>query len=514
MDKKLAPQTPSSDDIAGSLRRDLDDGSVPRAAAIDAGAGRLRRDLGALESYAALIGILIGAGIFTVTSDAGALTGPSVILGYVALFPVILATSVPYSAFLSTPLGQEPGGEYTHISQTLAKTPGGRRLAFVGAWLKIISYIGAEAFLANSLSDYLIAASGGRLVSESSRLPLALASLLFFYFVHLIGVRWFGRLQVTMCALLGVSLLALIGPGLFAVRAENYLPFITHGAGGFMTSLAPLFFSYAGFESLAQTAGEVKDSTRRLPVVFLKGISGAALIFVLMSIVAFGVLPGARLAASSAPMAEVAAVYLPVGAAWFVTFGAIMAITTSMNSTMLVPSRLAFILSRDGLAPGWIGAIHPRTGTPVLGLTLTFLASAAFIGRQISLALNVAVFALVILYFLHSLTFLLLPRRNPSLAGLITVNMSPSLQRAAAWISLASMGVLIASQVWHDISTIRELSLWDRIAKQKLTSVELAVVWGLIGLALYAYAMRRRKKGTRGQGDKETRRQGDGETFQ
>jgi basic amino acid/polyamine antiporter, APA family len=489
MDKSVQREV-SSDDSAGRPRRDPDE-SVPRAVASGPIAGRLRRDLGALESYAALLGILIGAGIFTVTSDAGALTGPSVILGYVVLFPVILATSVPYAAFLSTPLGQEPGGEYTHISQTL----GGRRLAFVGAWLKIISYIGAEAFLANSLADYLIAASGGRLAPESSRLSLALASLLFFYFVHLIGVRWFGRLQVTMCALLGVSLLALIGPGLFAVRAENYRPFITHGAGGFLDSLAPLFFSYAGFESLAQTAGEVKDSTRRLPVVFLKGISGAALIFVLMSIVAFGVLPGARLAASSAPMAEVAAVYLPVGAAWFVTFGAIMAITTSMNSTMLVPSRLAFILSRDGLAPGWIGAIHPRTATPVFGLTLTFAGSAALlVGRQISLALNVAVFALVILYFLHSLTFLLLPRRNPSLAGLITVKMSPSLRRAAAWISLASMGVLIASQVWKDISTIGERTLWDRITNQKLTSVELAVVWGLIGLALYAYAMRRRRK--------------------
>jgi amino acid transporter len=409
---------------------------------------------------------------------------------------VILATSVPYAAFLSTPLGQEPGGEYAHISRTL----GEYRLAFVGAWLKIISYIGAEAFLANSLADYLIAASGGNLTPESSRLPLALASLLFFYLVHVIGVRWFGRLQVMMCALLGVSLLVLIGPGLFAVRAENYQPFITRGAGGFLASLAPLFFSYAGFESLAQTAGEVKDSTRRLPAVFLKGISAAALIFVLMSVVAFGVLPLDRLAKSSAPMAEVAAVYLPAGAAWFVTFGAIMAITTSMNSTMLVPSRLAFILSRDGLAPGWIGAIHPGAGTPVLGLTLTFIASAALlIGRQISLALNVAVFALVILYFLHSLTFLLLPRRNPSLARLIKVNISPSLQRVAAWISLISMGVLIASQVWQDISTISGQSFLDRIESQKWTSVELAVIWGLIGLALYAYAQRRRKPEARGE---------------
>ncbi len=45
--------------------------------------GRLRRDLGTLESYAALLGILIGAGIFTVTSRAWTLTGPSVILGYI-----------------------------------------------------------------------------------------------------------------------------------------------------------------------------------------------------------------------------------------------------------------------------------------------------------------------------------------------------------------------------------------------------------------------------------------------
>ena len=461
------------------------------AVASDAIAGRLRRDLGTLESYAALVGILIGAGIFTVTSTVGALTGPSVILGYVVLFPVILATSVPYAAFLSTPLGREPGGEYTHISRTL----GEYRLAFVGAWLKIISYIGAEAFLANSLADYLIVAAGGRLNPESSRLPLALASLLFFYFVHVIGVRWFGRVQVTMCALLGVSLLVLIGPGLFAIHAGNYRPFISHGAGGFLASLAPLFFSYAGFESLAQTAGEVEDSTRRLPVIFLKGISAAALIFVLMSVVAFGVLPGARLGTSKAPMAEVAAVYLPWGAAWFVTFGAIMAITTSMNSTMLVPSRLAFILARDGLAPGWIGAIHPRTATPVLGLTLTFAVSALLlIGRQISLALNVAIFALVILYFIHSLTFLLLPRLNPSLARLISMNMAPSLQRAAALLSLISMGVLISVMVWQDFQTMLGQSLQERVAGEKLTSVELAVVWGLIGLTLYAYAQRRRKR--------------------
>src|SRR5437762_5999942 len=143
-------------------------------------AHNLRRDLGTLESYAALLGILIGAGIFTVTSRAWTLTGPSVILGYVILLPVVLATSVPSAAFLSAPLGREPGGEYTHIARTL----GGYRIAFVGSWLKIISYIGAAAFLASALADYVIQFAGGRLHAETVRLPLALGSLIFFYLVH------------------------------------------------------------------------------------------------------------------------------------------------------------------------------------------------------------------------------------------------------------------------------------------------------------------------------------------
>src|SRR6266566_3651821 len=179
---------------------------------------RLRRDLGTIESYAALLGILIGAGIFKVTSDAWALTGPSVILGYFVLAAAVLATSIAYSVFISTPLGREPGGEYAHISRTF----GGYGLAFVGVWLKVISYIGALAYLARAFADY---AGGGT--------PVAVGILFFFYVVHVIGVRWFGRVQVWMCAILGFSLLVLIVPGLFAIHPTNYRPFVTHGLRGF-----------------------------------------------------------------------------------------------------------------------------------------------------------------------------------------------------------------------------------------------------------------------------------------
>ena len=451
---------------------------------------RLRRDLGTLESYAALIGILIGAGIFQVTSQAGLLTGPSVILGYVVLTPAILATAIPYAAYLSTHLGREPGGEYLHISRTL----GGYRLAYVGSWLKIISYIGAGAYLANAMAGYLIALSNGRIDQERFRLPLALAALVIFYLVHVIGIIWFGRLQVIMSAFKCLALLVLIVPGLFVVQTENYIPFFTNGWTGFGASLLPLFFAYAGFESIAQTAGEVKDSTRRLPRILVRGITITALIYVFTLIVSFGVVPAGRLAAGSAPMTGVASIYLPAGAVIFVTLGAIAAIMTALNGTIFVPSRLAIMFVKDGLAPRWLGFINQKTATPIRGLTLTTICCVLLlISGQLALALNVAVFALVVLYFIHSLVFLFLPRLNSVLANEIEISLPLRVQQVAAVVSVVSMGVLISIQLYQDVITLQTLSLSERIDKGALTSIELVVVWGLVGLGLYQLARMQRQ---------------------
>src|SRR5262245_36577705 len=163
----------------------------------------LRRDLGTLESYAALIGILIGAGIFKVTSAATAATGPSVILGHLLLAPAVLASSVAYLVFLSSPLGLEPGGEVLHISRTFASP----RLAFLCGWLKLISYLSAAAYLADALAVNLLELFAGHAQHPAAlQRTIAVGALLLFFLVHVWGVRWFGRVQVAMCAVLGISL--------------------------------------------------------------------------------------------------------------------------------------------------------------------------------------------------------------------------------------------------------------------------------------------------------------------
>lgn len=436
---------------------------------------RLRRELGALESYAILIGILVGAGIFAVTADAGALAGPSVILGYLVLAPVVLASAAAYVVFLSTPLGTEPGGEVLHIARTFENTT----LTFVSGWLKSVSYLGAAAYLADALALNLAALFHAEL-GATANTALALAVLAFFWFVHTRRVLWLGRLQVAMCAVLALALAVLIVPGMFAVRAENLRPFFTGGSTGFAAALPMLFFAYAGFESLAHSAGEVRDSRRRLPAVFVRGILITTLLFVAMSVVAFGTLPAGGVAATRVPMTQAAAGYLPVGARELVTLGAIMAVATSLNATLLVPARLWWSMAQLGELPRAFGRLHPERQSPAFGVTVSALVVAALIlSGQRQLALGIAVAALVALYAIHSLALLALPRRNPGLFAGAMTRLPRPWQVAAAWLSVLALVTILAIRFGDDLA-IR----FAAPARAEPTTLELLLVWIVVGVVL------------------------------
>jgi len=113
------------------------------------------------------------------------------------------------------------------------------------------------------------------------------------------------------------------------------------------------------------------------------------------------------------------------------------------------------------------------------------------ISGQVSLALNIAVFALVLLYFLHSLSVLLLPSMNPELFRSVTVRMPTAIRMGGAVVSMLSMGALIAVQLVQDFRTLATLGLRERIATQSLTAIELCFVWAVIGALIYWIGRRR-----------------------
>ncbi len=454
--------------------------------------GTLKRDLGSLESYAVLVGILVGAGIFKVTSDASAATGPSVILGHLVLAPVIMATAVAYIVFLSTSLGLEPGGEVLHISSTFKSD----RLTFVAAWLKLISYLGAGAYLADALALNLMELfNPDGVFSPFTAKLVGLGTLALFFIIQFIGARFFGRVQVVMCGILALALAVLLVPGLFAIDVENYKPFFTGGASGFGRALPSMFFAYAGFEALSQAAGEVKESRKNLPRVFVRGIVVTALIFLAMSFVAFGTLPSSELSGSGVPMSAAAATYLPFGAEALVTLGAIMAIATSLNASMFVPSRLACYMARDGLMPPIFAELHTTSSTPTAGLCVSFSVTAVLmLSGRFDLALNVAVVSLMLLYALHSLALLLLPKRNPAIYAEVESRVPRRIQLFAACTSILALVTLVLLTFKDDVGKILSSDWSARLRELDFTSLELLFCWGIVGLLLYQWnaALRRR----------------------
>lgn len=420
----------------------------------------LRRDLGKLQGYATITGTLVGAGIFVVTGQAGGQAGPGVILAYLFLAPIILTTTVAYSVYLSTPLGEKPGGAYIHMS----RTHGFYFLGYILMWLKWVAFIGAMGVLSTSFGEYVAVYFPG-----VNPRYIAIAAILFFYVINIVGIRYFGAVQTVMFLVLVVAIVILVVPGFFAIDGGNLAPFLPFGLSGVLAVMVPLFFAFAGFEALAQTAGETRNARETLPRVFMFGVLAAVVIYVLMSLVAFGVVPYGELAESDAAMTLVSSKYLPVGASVIVTIGALMAFTTSLNTAFMTPSRLLYVMADDRVVPRFLAHVNRRFRTPDVAMTIsTAIGIFLLATKTLEYMLNVALQALFLLYAIHSLTMAALPYLRPALFARARV-------RPPRWLMI---GTGVFSAAWMLYFTYKTLpSVWILLS-----------IWVAVGIVLYAVA--------------------------
>ncbi|HSE98707.1 MAG TPA: APC family permease, partial [Blastocatellia bacterium] len=440
----------------------------------------LKRDLTRIESYATIVGMLVGSGIFVVTGQAGAVAGPSVPLAYIALAPIILATAVAYSVYISTPLGLRPGGAYTHISRTMQSY----YVGFIALWLQWLSYIGALVILATSLGRYIKffypdldqslanLLPFGQAIKESypagpsfGEAAVATGAVLFFLTFNLLGVKFYGWLQTAMFIVLCVAIVILVVPGLFAIDLSNFSPLFPYGFWsrstpegdvGFLAALPPLLFSYAGFESLAQTAGETKEARRSLPMVFINGILVSMVIFFSMSFVAFGVVPYEELSRSSYAMSDVAHRFLPWWGSAVVTVGALMAFTTSLNGTLYAPARILFVLGEDRMLPQSLSRVSSRFRTPWVSLVINAAIALLLLWtKQFGYVLNIALLGIFLLYALHSASLVALPFIRPALYEKAVVRLRPIWLVICGSFSVLAMGYLAVVTIVRDIERQR-----------------------------------------------------------
>ena len=417
----------------------------------------LRRDLGPISSYATIVGILVGAGIFRVTGEAGAIAGSSVPFAYLLFAPIVIATALAYSVFSSTPLGNRPGGAYLHISRTF----GNYYVGFVAMWMKLVAFVGAISFMSTSFGEYM-----NFFIPGQDPRFWAIIVLLVFYGINIFGIKHYGRVQIGMLIVLIISILLLVVPGLAAVDLSYYNPILPKGWSGLLSAMPVLFFSYAGFETLAQTAGETKNATQTLPVIFVRGVLASVVIFFLMSFVAFGVLPANVLAQSQSAMADAAAVYLPPWGASIVALGAMSAFLTSINGSILVPSRMFFVFSEDRLMPGFLSVVHPKWRTPYVSLIISAAICIILIWTQSAqFLLNTGLIGIFIIYFLQGVALMMLPKVNRPLYESAQFKPSPLIVIGIGLFSAAVMLIFM-------VAILKAVFVWT-------------ILWLAVGSALF-----------------------------
>jgi APA family basic amino acid/polyamine antiporter len=310
----------------------------------------LARRLGVRDAIVIGLGSMLGAGVFVVFAPATAAAGGVGMLIALGLAGLVAFCNATSSARLAARY-PESGGTYVYGRERLGAFAG-----FVAGWGFVTGKTASCAAMALTIGAYLW--------PDRARL-VAVAAVAAVTAVNLGGVektarvtRWLVTLTL---AVLGT--VAVVG---IAAGPAGWSSFgvASGGVRGVLTAAGLLFFAFAGYARIATLGEEVRDPARTIPRAIPAALGLVLAAYLLLAVVSLGVLGPFRLAAASAPLAEVVdAAGLP-GLAWVVRVGAAVAVTGVLLALVAGVGRTALAMARRRDLPAALDAVHPRHRVP------------------------------------------------------------------------------------------------------------------------------------------------------
>ncbi|KAF3440093.1 hypothetical protein FNV43_RR18371 [Rhamnella rubrinervis] len=341
----------------------------------NSGDGLVRR-LGMLDLVLIGVGASIGAGIFVVTGTVARDAGPGVTISFILAGLSCVLNALCY-AELASRFPAVVGGAYLYTYSAFNELT-----AFlVFAQLMLDYHIGA-ASIARSLASYVVTilelfpilkdnipdwiGHGGQQLFGGAISINILAPILL-VLLTIILCRGVGESSVVnsfMTTLKVIIVIIVVSVGAFEVDLSNWSPFAPNGFKAILTGATVVFFSYVGFDAVANSAEESKRPQRDLPI----GIMGSLLICITLYIGVCLVLTGMvpyYLLGEEAPLAEAFTSRGLKYVSILISVGAVAGLTTTLLVGLYVQSRLYLGLGRDGLLPSIFAKVHPKNHTPV-----------------------------------------------------------------------------------------------------------------------------------------------------
>ncbi len=316
----------------------------------------LKRELGVLDVAVNVINISVASGIFLLPALIAGILGNASIVAYVLCGLMVLLIALCYAEVGSRITIS--GGSYAYIEEAFGPYFGfiANGLLWFGTGVLV------AAALINGITDML------SVPYPIFNLPIYRGILFFllfsFYaFINIIGVKQGMNIIKAITFIKIIPLVLIVIVGLFQLNTTNlhwegFPSFDKLGAASII-----LFFAFIGGETALNISGEMKNPSRTAPLGLILGVVCIIVFFSLLQIVAQSTL-GNNLLQQKAPLAAVAGVLLGNWGTKMLIVCGLIAIFSSINSIVLVFSRVMFAGANDGLLPKFLSKIHPKYATP------------------------------------------------------------------------------------------------------------------------------------------------------
>ena len=333
------------------------------------------KSLGVAACTAIVVGNMVGSG-FYLSPAAVAPYGNLAILAWIVMGAGAICLGLTFAKLAR--LAPAAGGPYAYTRMAYGDFMG--FLIAWGYWISIWASLPVIAIAFAGAVMKLLPGLQNRTMAVRSDLGAIWAVVL----VNLRGVKSAGMFSqvTTYSKLVPFGAIALIG--LFYIDISHFSDFNPSGQSLISASaaLAPLtMFAYLGLESATVPADDVENAERTIPRSTILGISIAAVLYVLGTVVVMGVVPREQLVKSVAPFSDAASMMWGPWGATVVSVAVILSSIGALNGWTLLMGQVPMAAAHDKLFPSFFGTLSPQ-GVPATGIVVSATFATALVLLQ------------------------------------------------------------------------------------------------------------------------------------
>lgn len=329
------------------------------------------RVLGFWDLTAIAVGLIVGAGVITLTGSAIAETGRSVFISFIIATIIMAISNIPFM-YIGGTIRME-GGQYTQMGMFAPKFITG-----IYIWTNFFAVI-SLAMYGISFGMYLLELVPG--LNMDPRL-IGFIVLSIMYLINFFGIKGMAKLEILLVVAMSIALTVFVCFGLDkVVPPSKYFEksqfLVNNNVMGIFVAAAMLTFATDGAKYIINLSGECKNPTKDIPRVMTISTIVVGIIYTLVGVVASGVLPISTFVDNkNATLATVAHEIMPHWLyVFFIICGALLALVTTVNATIGYMTKPIVLACRDGWLPKKLSVLHKKFKTPWAILILCYAVS-------------------------------------------------------------------------------------------------------------------------------------------